>query len=273
VELDAPTRKLARVRDPPDDDPGIDPQTGRLGDLPGDAPLPAPHRVARGETLGSIAHRALGDASRWPELYVYNRDRIGADPSRLRPGVRLEMPPPFFKVGSGTRASLVAPSSIEGVTRSVVAPGRSRALDVESVGVELASRLGGSVNAVMLMALMGEGGAGPVYRKGMEQIRAVTGRDITTMELRGLDRFLTTYASATDPPRGDDPARYRRVIAGEAQASGIGAATVAYSALRGLSQMTGVDFTRHVTRGAAQPSIDEVWRGLRGAFYGPSDST
>ncbi len=47
--------------------------------------------VQSGETLREIAHRELGDESRWPEIYHLNSHRI-ADPDLLRPGWQLRLP-------------------------------------------------------------------------------------------------------------------------------------------------------------------------------------
>ncbi len=47
--------------------------------------------VRSGETLREIAHRELGDESRWPEIYHLNSHRI-ADPDLLRPGWQLRLP-------------------------------------------------------------------------------------------------------------------------------------------------------------------------------------
>ena len=291
--LDGPTRLIPSARraarlEPPEptaaDEPALSPQAGPLDGLPGDVQPPRVHAVMPGESLRSIAQRELGDESRWPELYVYNRDRIGSDPKRLRPGVPLNLPPPFFKVDSDTRAGLL-PSTLDGVTRSAVVATRSGPIDVAEAGVELAGRLGGGVNAMVLTALMRGAGVtrdSPVYRKGMEQIRAITGRDLSPVELRDLDHFLTAYADVhedADPTTAHDAAPHLRVLAAEASAVGTGAATVAYSAVRGLSQMTGVDFVKYATRGTAsafglstsRSSVNEVWHGLRGALYGGAD--
>jgi hypothetical protein len=48
--------------------------------------------VQPGDTLGTIAQRALGDARRWGEIYEWNRDII-ADPNRLTAGTMLRLPP------------------------------------------------------------------------------------------------------------------------------------------------------------------------------------
>jgi nucleoid-associated protein YgaU/transposase len=47
--------------------------------------------VQPGDTLSSIAARLMGSASRWPELYALNSERIAA-PSRISVGVQLQLP-------------------------------------------------------------------------------------------------------------------------------------------------------------------------------------
>jgi nucleoid-associated protein YgaU len=56
--------------------------------------------VRPGDSLWSIAATALGPfatdadiAREWPRLYATNRERIGANPHLLRPGLILTLPP------------------------------------------------------------------------------------------------------------------------------------------------------------------------------------
>jgi len=58
------------------------------------------HVVHRGETLGEIAQRRLGRASRWPEIAVLN----GLDGERIIEGQRLRLP------GDAVAGSIAAPS-------------------------------------------------------------------------------------------------------------------------------------------------------------------
>jgi nucleoid-associated protein YgaU len=48
--------------------------------------------VIAGDTLPEIARRELGQAERWQEIYELNRDKLGDDPARLFPGLRLSLP-------------------------------------------------------------------------------------------------------------------------------------------------------------------------------------
>ena len=49
------------------------------------------HVAQKGETLSSIAGSRLGDASRWPEIYNLNRDKI-ENPKLIYPGQILKLP-------------------------------------------------------------------------------------------------------------------------------------------------------------------------------------
>jgi len=64
--------------------------------------VPVPHQqttssetrlyvVRAGDTLAGIAHRELGDAFRWREIYKLNQEQLSA-PNRLRIGMRLRIP-------------------------------------------------------------------------------------------------------------------------------------------------------------------------------------
>jgi LysM repeat protein len=48
--------------------------------------------VQPGDTLATIARRTMGDATRWPEIYAWNRDLL-AQPSDLHVGMMLRLPP------------------------------------------------------------------------------------------------------------------------------------------------------------------------------------
>jgi nucleoid-associated protein YgaU len=60
------------------------------GVLP-DAPPPQTYKVQPGDTLSGIAQEQLGDADRWPEIFVLNRAII-RDPDRIFPGQILMLP-------------------------------------------------------------------------------------------------------------------------------------------------------------------------------------
>ena len=71
------------------------------------APLPKPepviepplpkviyHTVAKGENLSQISEQHYGDQRHWKVIYQANRDIIGANPDKLRPGTKLRIPSP-----------------------------------------------------------------------------------------------------------------------------------------------------------------------------------
>lgn len=60
------------------------------------------YRVGSNDTLGSIAQRHLGRASRWNEIYQINRNRV-TDPNRLKIGTDLTLP------NDASRVSLAKP--------------------------------------------------------------------------------------------------------------------------------------------------------------------
>ena len=77
--------------------PGPEPGRFELADLlrfagvlP-DATPPQTYTVQPGDTLSGIAQEQLGDAGRWPEIFVLNRGSI-RDPDRIFPGQILILP-------------------------------------------------------------------------------------------------------------------------------------------------------------------------------------
>lgn len=50
------------------------------------------YRVQEGDTLYAIARKLCGDGERYRELHSLNRDLIGGDANRLRPGMALRVP-------------------------------------------------------------------------------------------------------------------------------------------------------------------------------------
>lgn len=81
---------LARARDQAPPRPAVAPE-GPAG--------PAEVRVSPGDTLWQLAEDELGASAqpsdverRWREVYLANRDVVGADPDLIRPGQRLTLP-------------------------------------------------------------------------------------------------------------------------------------------------------------------------------------
>lgn len=54
---------------------------------------PLLHRVAEGDTLGTLAVRYYGKYQLWTRIHAANRDKIGEDPNNLTVGMDLLIPP------------------------------------------------------------------------------------------------------------------------------------------------------------------------------------
>jgi nucleoid-associated protein YgaU len=67
--------------------PAISPSPSPSPSMP-----PTYYVVQPGDTLRSIAQDRYSDAGQWPRIYDANREVIGADPDRLRAGMRLRIP-------------------------------------------------------------------------------------------------------------------------------------------------------------------------------------
>jgi nucleoid-associated protein YgaU len=78
----------ARITDPDLIFPG---QELSLPDRDSTDPVPQVHRVVAGDTLSAIARTRLGDANRWPEIFVMNRTIIN-NPNLIFPGQVLLVP-------------------------------------------------------------------------------------------------------------------------------------------------------------------------------------
>ncbi len=104
-------------------DPSTIPVGATLTIPPARTAPPAPAgwtTVQSGESLREIAHRELGDESRWPEIYHLNSHRI-ADPDLLRPGWQLRLP---HATGPHATASPVAPPVVAPPPPPAEQPGR-----------------------------------------------------------------------------------------------------------------------------------------------------
>ena len=53
----------------------------------------ADYAVASGDTLLTIATEHYGDSAQWRRIYDANKDVIGADPDKLKVGMKLKIPP------------------------------------------------------------------------------------------------------------------------------------------------------------------------------------
>ncbi len=72
---------------------GTDPDPA-LASLTGDALMVESrfHKVAKGDTLYSLARMYYGEQARWKDVYEANRATIGMDPNQIRVGQRLTIP-------------------------------------------------------------------------------------------------------------------------------------------------------------------------------------
>ncbi len=76
-------------------------------DAPAANPLPAgkTYTVRQGDSLYSIAAETLGDGRKWPELMRANKSIVGADGSKIRPGMVLSVPGESATAKPGTEQS------------------------------------------------------------------------------------------------------------------------------------------------------------------------
>jgi nucleoid-associated protein YgaU len=51
------------------------------------------YEVQSGDTLATIAQQFYGDPTQWRRIYDANKDAIGADPDKLKIGMKLTVPP------------------------------------------------------------------------------------------------------------------------------------------------------------------------------------
>jgi nucleoid-associated protein YgaU len=51
------------------------------------------YEVQSGDTLLTISEQEYGDATQWRKIYDANKDTIGADPDKLKIGMKLKIPP------------------------------------------------------------------------------------------------------------------------------------------------------------------------------------
>jgi len=69
--------------------------TSQASSAPGrsDGRVGRAYEVKPGDSLYTVAQQKLGAGSRWKEIFKLNRDTIGSDPSRLKVGQKLRLPP------------------------------------------------------------------------------------------------------------------------------------------------------------------------------------
>jgi nucleoid-associated protein YgaU len=84
----------------------------------------ASYTVQPGDTLSGIAQQQLGDATRWPEIFVLNRDVV-SDPDKIVPGQVLVLPsgppmhppPRLYTVRRGDSLSRIAQAELNDASR------------------------------------------------------------------------------------------------------------------------------------------------------------
>jgi nucleoid-associated protein YgaU len=95
----------------------------RFAKVVGGGPRPRTYKVKRGDTLSGIADKQLGDADRWPEIFVLNRatirhrDRITVGQVLTLPAAPLQPPPKLYKVRRGDTLSKIAEQQLGNADR------------------------------------------------------------------------------------------------------------------------------------------------------------
>jgi nucleoid-associated protein YgaU len=95
----------------------------RFAKVVGGGPRPRTYKVKRGDTLSSIAQTQLGNANRWPEIFVLNRaqirhrDRITVGQVLTLPVAPLQPAPKLYKVKRGDTLSKIAEQQLGSANR------------------------------------------------------------------------------------------------------------------------------------------------------------
>ena len=95
----------------------------RFAKVVGGGPRPRTYKVKSGDTLSGIAHKQLGDADRWPEIFVLNRpqirhrDRITPGQVLTLPVTPMQPPPKLYKVRRGDTLSGIAEQQLGSADR------------------------------------------------------------------------------------------------------------------------------------------------------------
>jgi nucleoid-associated protein YgaU len=63
------------------------------------------HTVHAGDSLWKVAEEHLGDATRWPDIYKLNIDKIGANPDLIHTGLKLDLPEHAQNIATSTQPS------------------------------------------------------------------------------------------------------------------------------------------------------------------------
>jgi nucleoid-associated protein YgaU len=63
------------------------------------------HTVQTGDSLWKVAEERLGDATRWPDIYKLNMDKIGTNPDLIHPGLKLDLPEHAQDIATPTQST------------------------------------------------------------------------------------------------------------------------------------------------------------------------
>jgi nucleoid-associated protein YgaU len=86
-------------------------------------PRPRTYKVKQGDTISKIADQQLGDARRWPEIFVLNRaqirhrDRISIGQVLTLPATTMQPPPKLYKIRRGDTLSKIAEQQLGDANR------------------------------------------------------------------------------------------------------------------------------------------------------------
>ena len=95
----------------------------RFAKVVGGGAAPKTYKVKQGDTLSGIAQSKLGDAKRWPELFVLNRakirhrDRLTVGQVLTLPAAPMQPKPQLYKVKRGDTLSGIAESKLGDANR------------------------------------------------------------------------------------------------------------------------------------------------------------
>jgi hypothetical protein len=159
-------------------------------------------------------------------------------------------------------------------------------LDVSDAAGKLIGQFGAEQTMLSLVRLRG-GDLPPAEQAALALTLARTvglKRPLSETEARDLDHYMTNYLMIQEAgnikPDDGQAMRSLKTLRKEAMAVGAVSATIAYTALKGFGQATGVDVLDVVSGGRYQSispttskaSVGEVVQGLKGAWNGLIDS-
>lgn len=155
-------------------------------------PKPVTVEVAAGDSLSAIAERHLGDPSRWPEVFEFNRDQL-EDPDLIHPGMVLKLP----------LSNLLAPDPVVPAQEAAATPPQAPA-PAEALSPEAKQQMQGLMEA----AIAGSGGKralGWCYREVWGYIQQQGYGKMPAVDIPGeYSRFARHFADFAN--QGDNAA-------------------------------------------------------------------